>query len=51
MDKIHGLIPTLVLMVTTLSSNGFADDIPNSTTLPLAKVVSNNLLSRLWWYQ
>ncbi|MBK2357043.1 PepSY domain-containing protein [Francisella hispaniensis] len=41
MNKILGLIPTLVLMITTLSSNGFAEDIPNSTALPLAKVVNN----------
>ena len=30
-----------VLSVTAVSSNGFAEDIPNSTVLPLAKVVSN----------
>ncbi|EDO66965.1 conserved hypothetical protein [Francisella tularensis subsp. holarctica FSC022] len=41
MNKILGLILTIVLTVTTLSSNGFAADIPNSTALPLAKVVNN----------
>lgn len=34
MNKILGLILTIVLTVTTLSSNGFAADIPNSTALP-----------------
>ncbi|MDE5005077.1 PepSY domain-containing protein, partial [Francisella tularensis subsp. holarctica] len=41
MNKILGLILTIVLTVPTLSSNGFAADIPNSTALPVAKVVNN----------
>lgn len=41
MNKIATLISGLALAVTVLSSNAFAGDIPNSTALPLAKIVSN----------
>lgn len=41
MSKATGLISIFVLSVTVVSSNGFAEDIPNSTVLLLAKVVSN----------
>ena len=41
MSKATVLISIFVLSVTAVSSNWFAEDIPNSTVLPLAKVVSN----------